>query len=216
MGITTTLGHAFYDWPDGQKHTVSYAQHLQNMAAAGTPMGLGGRLTMPQGAALAPSATATPAAAPAAPAPSPLDATYGSGVARLLFNNTNQRNQLNTQGGQATEDFNTMLARMADNRAKDLLAQNYQANNEGLLYSGQLGKRRGDVEKGYSQQQSDAQTAYDRAATARTQALQALGTVSADPSNPLGYTGTGQAGLDLSDLYNGAVARRQALDAAGL
>ena len=105
---------------------------------------------------------------------------------------------------------------MADNRAKDLLAQNYGANREGLFYSGQLGKRRGVVEKGYSQQQADAQTAYDRAAQARAQALQQLGGITADASNPLGYTATGQAGLDLADLYNGAVARRQALDAAGL
>jgi hypothetical protein len=140
----------------------------------------------------------------------PRDSEFNSGVAQLLFNTQNQRTDLTQQGAAATEDFNTMLARMADQRAQDLLAQNYAANKQGLFYSGQLTKRRGDVDKGYDQQQSDAQTAYNRAATARQQALDRLGTVTADASSPLGYSATGQAGLDLSSLYNGAVSRAQA------
>jgi hypothetical protein len=206
MAVTNTMGGAYYDWPDGARHTISYAQHLLNVAAphkGGAPL-----VSNPAGG---PAAGGPGSAGPPAPPPDPRDATYNAGVAHLLFNNTNQRNQIGLQGTQATEDFNTMLARMADNRAKDLLSQNHAANHEGLFYSGQLSKRRGDVEKGYSQQQSDAQTAYDRAAAARAAALQQLGGITADPNNPLGYTGTGQAGLDLSDLYAGAIARQQAL-----
>ena len=197
MAVTNALGHAWYDWPDGKRHTISYAQHLQNMGQ-GT-------------AAVAPGYAPPPAPKPPAPtfqAPTDVrDSTYNTGVAGLLFNNKNQRDDLNRQLGQGTEDFNTMLARMADARAKDLLATNYGANREGLFYSGQLGKRRGDVEKGYSQQESDARTSYNRQQEALNQALQRLGTITADPNSPTGYSATGQAGLDLTNLYNDATGR---------
>ena len=199
MGITNTLG-AFYDWPDGKRHSISYAQHLQNMGLGNT--------------AVTPGFTPPPAPpAPKPPAPTlqpprdPRDAAYNSGVAGLIFNNTNQRNDLNAQLSQGTQDFNTMLSRMADARAKDLLSANYAANKQGLFYSGQLGKRRGEIEKGYSQRQSDAQTAYDRQQAALNQALARLGTVVADPNSPTGYSATGQAGLDLANLYNDATGR---------
>jgi hypothetical protein len=108
-----------------------------------------------------------------------------------------------------------MLGRLAENRANDLLAQNYAANKQGLFYSGQLGKRRDTVDKGYTQQQTDAQTAYDRANAARQTALDRLGEFTADPNSPTGYSGTGQAGLDLTDLLSQAVGRQAARDANG-
>jgi hypothetical protein len=224
------MAQKFYDWPDGKAHTTPYAQHLRN-ARQGSPVGsshqtpqfpapakgAAGQFTYAPGAAApgggAPASAAAPAA-PAAPpvAPSPLDSQYGSDVAGILFGNKNQRDDLSRQRSQGTEDFNTMLARMADARAKDLQAQNYQANREGLFYSGQLGKRRDETSKGYDQQQQDAQTSYDRQQTALQQALDRLGTVSADASSPLGYTGTGQAGLDIANAYSGAIGRRSVLD----
>jgi hypothetical protein len=214
----------YYDWPDGKAHTIPYAQHLRNARQGSsvgpshqTPQfpapakGVPGQFTYAPGAA-APGggAPAAPAAPPAVP--SPLDSQYGSDVAGILFGNKNQRDDLSRQRSQGTEDFNTMLARMADARAKDLQAQNYQANREGLFYSGQLGKRRDETSKGYDQQQQDAQTSYDRQQTALQQALDRLGTVSADASSPLGYTGTGQAGLDIANAYSGAIGRRATLD----
>jgi enamine deaminase RidA (YjgF/YER057c/UK114 family) len=187
---------------------------------------LGGALTSfrPRPAAPAATAPVAPGAAPAtaaaaAPpppaAPDPRDSTFNSGVNGLLFNNKNQRADLTHQGEQATTDFNTMLARLAENRANDLLAQNYAANKQGLFYSGQLGKRRDTVDKGYTQQQTDAQTAYDRANAARQTALDRLGEFTADPNSPTGYSGTGQAGLDLSDLLSQAVGRQAGRDANG-
>jgi hypothetical protein len=226
----------YYDWPDGKAHTIPYAQHLRNAGAVspiptpgfgakpapGYAYGLGtSKPALAAGAAKfnAPAA-ATPigggapaSAATSTPtAPSPLDSQYGSDVAGILFGNKNQRDDLSRQQSQGTEDFNTMLARMADARAKDLQAQNYQANHEGLFYSGQLGKRRDETSKGYDQQQQDAQTSYDRQQTALQQALDRLGTVSADDSSPLGYAGTGQAGLDIANAYSGAIGRRATLD----
>jgi hypothetical protein len=201
MAVTTTFG-AFYDWPDGGKrHTISYAQHLQNMG-----VNVGG----------APKQNAVPAppAPPGPPTIQPIgdvrDSQYGAGVNQLIFNNTNQRNDYNRQLGQNTQDFNTMLSRMADARAKDLLAQNYGANREGLFYSGQLGKRRDETNKGYDQKQQDAQTSYDRQQQALNDALQRLGTIIADGNSPTGYSATGQAGFDLGNLYSDATSRAQA------
>ena len=108
-----------------------------------------------------------------------------------------------------------MLTRLAENRTKDLLDTNHAANQQGLFYSGQLGKRRDDVEKAYQQQQDDARTSYDRDQAARRTALEGIGALAADPNSPLGYTGTGQAGIDLGALFGDAVTRRAANNAAG-
>jgi hypothetical protein len=218
------MAQKFYDWPDGKAHTIPYAQHLRN-ARQGSPVGPSHQTPqfsapakgVPGQFTYAPGVAAPGGGAPAAPAappavPSPLDSQYGSDVAGILFGNKNQRDDLSRQRSQGTEDFNTMLSRMADARAKDLQAQNYQANREGLFYSGQLGKRRDETSKGYDQQQQDAQTSYDRQQTALQQALDRLGTVSVDASSPLGYSGTGQAGLDLTNAYSGAIGRRSVLD----
>lgn len=173
----------------------------------------------PPGAAPAPAPPAPPAAAadsaPAAgpavaagPPPDPRDAQYGAGAARLLYDNRQQRDELGLQGTQDQQDFDTMLKRMAESRTQDLLGQDHQANRDGLFYSGQLGKRRGAVEQDYGNRQFDNQTAFDRRVAARAKALQDIGQVSADEASPLGFSGTGRAGLDLTDLYNGAVQRR--------
>jgi hypothetical protein len=187
----------------------SWATALR-LLAAGPAKGVPGQFTYAPGAAAPGGGAPASAAAPAIP--SPLDSQYGSDVAGILFGNKNQRDDLSRQQAQGTEDFNTMLARMADARAKDLQAQNYGANREGLFYSGQLGKRRDETNKGYDQQQQDAQTSYSRQQTALQQALDRLGTVSADSSSPLGYAGTGQAGLDIANAYSGAIGRQAAAD----
>jgi hypothetical protein len=143
---------------------------------------------------------------------SPLDSTYANGVARLLFNNKTQKDQLTQQGDQDKQDIDTALQRMARQRSIDLLNQNHQANREGLFYSGQLTKRRGEVEHDYSDRQGDAQRDYDRRVAARAQALAQLGDITANAGSPLGYVGTGAAGLDLADLYQGAVDRQTERD----
>jgi hypothetical protein len=191
----------------GSQTTAQYKAGLTSAFAPIAARLLGGH----QGAA----APAAAAPAPPAAAPDPRDSTFNTSVAGLLFNNRNQRQDLETQNGQQAEDFNTMLARMADNRAQDLLAQNYAANKQGLFYSGQLGKRRDTVEKGYDQQKQDAQTAYDRGVQARAEALNRLGTITEDPNTAIGLSGTGEAGLSLADFLNQAVGRQAQQDAGG-
>ncbi len=139
---------------------------------------------------------------------SPLDSVYSSGVGRLLFQNKTQRDELNTQGQYDDQDFNTMLQRMARQRGIDLLNQNHQANREGLFYSGQLTKRRREVEHDYSEREGDSRRDHDRRVAARAKALQNLGTITANPGSPLGYSGTGSAAFDLQDAYNDAVSRQ--------
>lgn len=183
---------------------------------------LGGALTSFRPRPLAPAASTTPSAgggeaapAPAIKTPDPRDSIFGFGVNGLIKSNQSQRDALKVQGEQATQDFNTMLQRMAENRANDLLAQNYNANKQGLFYSGQLGKRRDDVEKGYKQREDDARTSYDRANEARAAALDQLGTLVVDPTSPLGYSGTGDAFTQLAQLYGEAVGRQAHQDASG-
>jgi hypothetical protein len=180
---------------------------VQNLAASLAPQPSYTPQTPPPAVA-APAANGGGDAGPQAP--TPFDSQWTTGVAGLFFRNKNQRDDLSKQGEQATQDFNTMLSRMAESRANDLLAQNYAANQQGLFYSGQLGKRRGQVEQGYGQREQDARTDFNRAAEARAAALDRLGTVVADPNSPTGYSATGQAGLDLSDLFNQAIFRRDA------
>lgn len=211
----------YRDWPDGRAHTIPYAQHLANVraqrsAAQGAGAGMGAGSTSALKALQAAQAGQSAAPTPQAPAaPDPRDSTFSGGVNQLIFNNTNQRNALVQQGKDAEQDFNTLLTRLADSRAKDLLETNHGANQQGLFYSGQLGKRRDDVSKTYDQQQGDAQSSYDRAKKAREDALAQLGTITADPNSPLGYTATGQAGIDLASLFGDAVGRRSATDASG-
>lgn len=137
-----------------------------------------------------------------------LDSQYASGVARLLYQTKRQRDDLGRQGRDDQADFDTMLHRMARDRATSLQNQNHQANREGLFYSGQLTKRRGDTERQYGEKEQDARTDLDRRATARASALNDLGTVVADPNSPLGYRGTGGAAFDLQDMFSSAVGRQ--------
>jgi hypothetical protein len=192
--------------------------NLRAQNGGGQGMGAGStaalKALLPVAAAPAMPVAASPPP-PAPKVPNPLDSLFGSGVNGLIQSTKNQRDDLTHQGEQSTQDFNTMLARMADNRANDLLATNHAANAQGLFYSGQLGKRRDDVTKGYQQQQDDATTANTRGNTARQEALDRLGTLTADASSPLGYTGTGQAGISLADLAAQSAARQIAANAGG-
>jgi hypothetical protein len=185
---------------------------VQNLAASLAPQPSYTPQTPPPAVA-APAANGGGDAGPQAP--TPFDSQWTTGVAGLFFRNKNQRDDLSKQGEQATQDFNTMLSRMAESRANDLLAQNYAANKQGLFYSGQLGKRRDTVEKGYDQQKQDAQTAYDRGVQARAEALNRLGTITEDPNTAIGLSGTGEAGLSLADFLNQAVGRQTQQDASG-
>ncbi|HEU4975290.1 MAG TPA: hypothetical protein VFT50_09390 [Baekduia sp.] len=192
----------------------------QGVMPANTPVHIAGQATptafrqdmidAAYGRANAPAAVAPPAAARATPAPSPFDSNYNADVARLMFNNKQAHGAIDLEGTQDQQDFDTTLARMARARDEDLHSANVGANQEGLFYSGQLTKRRGNIEHDYGDRMSDAQTAFDRRAQARRAALDQLGSFAADESTPIGYAATGQAGLDLTDVVNAAIGRRLA------
>lgn len=155
-----------------------------------------------------------PPPAPAGPpaAADPRDSQYGDDVTRLVADNKNAQDDLTQQGQYDTQDHALQGERLARQRAASLVSTNQGANQEGLFYSGQLGKRRGQVEQGFNDQVFDANTAFERAAAARAQQSQRLGSFTPDSSSPLGVTATGGAGLDLTAAYNAAVRRRLSAD----
>ena len=162
-------------------------------------------------AAPAPAAPA-PAAAPAAPAapqaaPDPRDSTYMNEAAGILADVLGRRQQFTLAGQRAAQDYATANQRREVNRQETLRGTDLNANAQGLLYSGTLGKRRGQVETDFNQQGDDARLAFERDNADRAAALEALGTLTADPNSPVGFSGTGEAWRRIMDAYNGGVDR---------
>lgn len=170
-----------------------------------------------------PSADAAPAAAPSdggapaapaapdyGPAPDPRDSEYFTGVARLQAQNAADRASIEQTGVYDQTDTDQALARYRRDNQEANFAAGYGANKQGLLYSGELGKRRGLIDRSTLEQSTAASSDLGRRSAARTAALTGMGTIIADPTSPTGFTGTGGAGLSLQDLINGAVARRRA------
>lgn len=158
-----------------------------------------------------PEPGAAPAPAPNdGPAPDPRDSEYFTGVAKLQAENEASRAGIEQTGVYDQTDTNHALARYQRDNAESNFAAGYGANKQGLLYSGELGKRHGLIDRASLEQSTAATTDFGRRSAARTAALAGLGTVTADPTSPTGFTGTGNAGLSLQDLIHGAVARRRA------
>lgn len=145
----------------------------------------------------------------AQPAPDFRDSTYGAGAASLLRRNAFDRGDVTQQGITDRSNFDTGLARLARARSQDLLGSTSAANRNGLLYSSTLGKQRGGIEQDYLNRENDSRQALGGREAARATALSRLGTVRADDSNPLGFTGTGDAGDELFGLAQQAVERRR-------
>ena len=93
-------------------------------------------------------------------------------------------------------------------RPEDEQAAKRDANRQGLFYSGQLGKAQGQVRTNAMEQQTAAQSAFNRAQAARLAQLDAIGTLVEDPNSPTGYAGTGGAASTLWGYYGDAVQRR--------
>lgn len=168
-----------------------------------------------QEASAAPAPAPAPAAAeaPAAPAPPAApdwrnDPTYTRSVADLMRRNQEARAGIEQEGQYDQQDYDRMAAQMKRALVEDLEGADYGANQQGLLYSGTLGKRRGLLERDSSERQADARTAFDRRVAARKAALEQMGTLIADPNSPSGFVGTGDAGSDLADLVDAAIGRR--------
>jgi hypothetical protein len=108
------------------------------------------------------------------PAPSPLDAQYFTDVAQQRFRAQQQLGQLGTQSAYARTDFDEALRRMGQQQGQDIQTTRENAAREGLFYSGQLGKREGDVNTQYARRTGDLRVNYDRGEAARQAARRAL------------------------------------------
>jgi hypothetical protein len=106
--------------------------------------------------------------------PSPLDAQYFTDVAQQRFRAQQQLNQLGTQSAYARTDFQEGLRRQAQQQGQDIQATRENAAREGLFYSGQLGKREGDVNTQYARRTGDLRLNFDRGEAARQAARRAL------------------------------------------
>lgn len=116
----------------------------------------------------------TPAASAKPSAPDPRDATYWAQRAKLLSQNTQDLAGLEQAQAYQDTDFAEAMRRRALQRDTDQQQIKQGANHEGLLFSGQLGKRQGDYDVQYAQQTGDAQQAYERAKAERAPTIQAL------------------------------------------
>ena len=123
------------------------------------------------GALMGPTATATKP--PDNPDKS-LDSTYFAGVAGLQFKNKNDIADLKLQQGYADTDYNTTLRRLATQQAQATQNNREGMNQKGLFYSGQLGKRQGEIDTGYEDQRYDIGKNYTRGSDARSEAIKRI------------------------------------------
>jgi hypothetical protein len=140
----------------------------------------------------------------------PRDSTYAAGLAALLGQVQSQRQGVATAEASDQQSYTENLGRIAKNRAASLDNTKTSANHEGLLYSGILGKRQGDVNAQYDDQTDQNRSALTARSAARKAQLQQIGDLTADSSSPYGYSATGGAGLDFYNLLRGAADRRTA------
>lgn len=153
------------------------------------------------------------APAPQGPPPSPYDSDFMGQVAKAMAENQQARREYEQQGEYDQQDLDQFLSRAKRAEGEALNQAGYNANKQGLLYSGQLGKRQGLIQRSTAEDIGDQQTSFDRRAAARRAALNNMGEFKADASNPMGYTATGNAAFQLGDLARAAVSRRRALNA---
>ena len=115
-----------------------------------------------------------PPPAPRAPYQWTPDAAYNAAVARLAFNRDEGIRQIDERQGYANADFAEASRRLGLQRTGAEKQTRETANRQGLFYSGQLGKRLGDVAASFTRQQGDLQRNKDRDDAARRAARQAL------------------------------------------
>lgn len=102
------------------------------------------------------------------------DAAYNAAVARLQFNATNSVADIDREQGFADSALATAKGRLAAERPKVEQSTREGANQQGLFYSGQLGKRLGDVATDFNQREADLQTEYQNASQSRAAARDAI------------------------------------------
>jgi hypothetical protein len=108
------------------------------------------------------------------PSPYQLDSQYFADIAQQRFKAQQQTNQLGQDSAYDRTDFQEALRRLGQQQGRDVQTTRENAAREGLFYSGQLGKREGDVNTDYARRTGDARLAFDRREAGRMAARRAL------------------------------------------
>lgn len=185
----------------------------------------GGLPTVGPSTPRAPSAPAAPGAgAPSATPGAPAaggstladDAQSAAERAALKFRTDNDRATIEQQGAYDRTDFQEALRRMATQRPKDERATREGANRQGLFYSGQLGKRLGELAVDYQRREGDARSEFDRREAAREAARRALESgMSIDDAAISAQLAERQVGRDAEAADAGGLVGPDALPVAG-
>jgi hypothetical protein len=143
---------------------------------APTAAAWGGMLARPAAtAAGAPGAPADPSAVQVAGNQAPPDFTgdagYAAAIARLGYNRDTGIADIQQQGAYDQTDTAEALRRLGERQVQDTQDSKENANKQGLLLSGYLGKKLGDLQVGYDRSRGDAQQAFDRREAARQAAI---------------------------------------------
>lgn len=151
-----------------QQNAVNAARQAANAGPAKglTPGQLGG---VPQaaggtGGAQASGTPGTPASTPATFAP---DAQFLAEAAQRAHQKATALTRLSQETSDDRTNTATAINRLLENAIKDRGQIDEGANSQGLYFSGQRDKRRGDYEEGLTRAKGDAQTAFDQREAAR-------------------------------------------------
>lgn len=155
----------------------------------------------------APVVVAAPVAAPAPPIE---DDRYTLDVGGLIRDVGSQRAQLAAAGQRDKSDLDRMISELVMQRGDTLNDTDRASNQQGLLYSNVLSRRRGDVENAFGARETEAKTGYDRRESDRVNQLADIGDIIQDASSPTGYRTTGGAGSRLAEIILAARDRANA------
>lgn len=137
----------------------------------------------PPAAPPAPAAPAVPAvstpriAAPRPPAttPNPQDSRYTDALALLARQRDDAYTDLDTAGQRDDSALAQAIKQLAEQRTQTLDGTTRNANRQGLFYSGILGQRMDDVNKGYDTTLNEQQGAYRQRQADRATARKRVG-----------------------------------------
>lgn len=125
-----------------------------------------------------PPFTGAPAAAPPAPAAAAPgspdfagDSGYIAALARLAYERDTGTAGINQQGAYDRTDTAEAIRRLNERQPQDTQVTKENANKQGLLLSGYLGKQLGDLQTQYARSRGDRQQSFDRRDAARRAAI---------------------------------------------
>lgn len=159
-----------------------------------------------------PPRTPTAGAAPTAGGPAQLvpDAQFLAEQARAQFERQTQIDQYASQSRDDVTNTQEAIRRLLQEVPDSRNTIKGGANKEGLLYSGQLGKRLDDYQAGVTRQQTDLNTGQQQREEARAAARAALERgASIDEAAALAALAERRIGVDQTDASLGALAPTQ-------